>query len=179
MRPSTLPSIAKLAASRPHGDRVRYLSGCHCMLCRAANSRYETTRAAARKAGDWNGLVPAGPARRHIEWLSLRGVGRDSVAAAADVGVTDITLIKTGKRTQIRARTEKSILAVTTGARAGGSIVDGRATWRKIRILLSEGFTKKALAHRLGCKSPALQIRRRVLARTAMKVDKLYCQAMR
>lgn len=70
MRPHDLPSAAALAKDKPHGTRLRYMAGCKCMLCRAANSRYETERAAARKNGDWNGLVSAIHARRHILKLS-------------------------------------------------------------------------------------------------------------
>lgn len=54
-----LKPVAELAEQRSHGDRLKYLAGCRCVPCRAANSRYEVARAAARKAGDWNGLVPA------------------------------------------------------------------------------------------------------------------------
>ena len=58
-RPSTLRSAVELAAGKPHGTRIRYVGGCRCLPCRAANSRYESERQAARKLGDWNGLVDA------------------------------------------------------------------------------------------------------------------------
>lgn len=53
--PSGLAHIVVLAASKPHGVRLRYMAGCRCLKCRMANSNYETMRARARKAGDWNG----------------------------------------------------------------------------------------------------------------------------
>jgi hypothetical protein len=179
MRPFDLPSIAKLAASKSHGTRLRYMSGCHCMLCRAANSRYECMRAAARQAGDWNGLVSAGPARRHIILLAASGVGRDSIAAACDVGVTTITEIRARQKLRIRARTARKILSVTTAARGGACLVNAGPTWRRIKRLLREGFTKGGLALRIGNRTRNLQIRKSlVLARTAMKIERLYRTVM-
>jgi hypothetical protein len=102
-----LRPVAELAADRPHGHRLRYLAGCRCFHCRRANSDYERERAAARAAGDWNGIVDAAPARRHILALSRRGVGRRMVAAASDVGLSVIADIRTGRKMRIRARTER------------------------------------------------------------------------
>ena len=70
MNLDSLRSAADLSATKPHGTRLKYMGGCKCMLCRAANSRYETERAVARKNGDWNGIVDARAARRHILKLS-------------------------------------------------------------------------------------------------------------
>ena len=57
--PKDSASIRVRFAAEPHGTRHRYLSGCKCVPCRAANSRYSTERAAAQRAGDWRGFVPA------------------------------------------------------------------------------------------------------------------------
>ena len=85
MNLDSLRSAADLSATKPHGTRLKYMGGCKCMLCRAANSRFETERAVARKNGDWNGIVDARAARRHILKLSKAGVGYKSVADAASV----------------------------------------------------------------------------------------------
>lgn len=71
-----LRPVAELAADRPHGDRLRYMAGCRCKECRAANTAYETQRALARKAGDWNGVVSAARARSHIAVLSAAPTSR-------------------------------------------------------------------------------------------------------
>lgn len=170
-----LRSAAALAADKPHGTRLKYMGGCKCMLCRAANSRYETERAVARKNGDWNGIVDASAARRHVLKLSKSGVGYKSVADAASVGHTIVLEVRTGRRLRIRARTERSILAVTKAAYAGGALLDGDPTWRKINKLLAEGFSKAELARRLGFKSPAIQFKRfEVTGKTAARVDRFY-----
>ena len=169
-----LPTPERLAA-RPHGTRLRYLSGCRCVPCRAANSRYETARAAARKAGDWNGVVDAAPARAHLLKLGRQGVGYKSVAAAASVAVSVVAKIRSGERVQVRASTARRILGVTADARADASTVPAGPTWRRIRQLLEEGYTKGRIARELGAQRPALQLgRRRVLASTAVRVERLH-----
>ena len=146
MNLDSLRSAADLSATNPHGTRLKYMGGCKCMLCRAANSRYETERAVARKNGDWNGIVDARAARRHILKLSKAGVGYKSVADAASVAHTVVAEIRAGRRLRIRQRTERSILAVTKTAYAGVALIDADPTWKKINTLLDEGFTKSELA---------------------------------
>ena len=94
------------------------------MLCRSANSRYETERAVARKYGDWNGIVDARAARRHILKLSKAGVGYKSVADAASVAHSVVAEIRAGRKLRIRQKTERSILAVTKTAYARGALID-------------------------------------------------------
>jgi hypothetical protein len=169
-----LPTPERLA-ERPHGTRLRYLSGCRCTPCRAANSRYETARAAARKAGDWRGLVDAGPARAHLVRLSRCGVGYKSAADAAGVARSVVAKVLSGDRCQVRAHTSRRLLAVTEDARADASTVPAGPTWRRIKQLLEEGYTKARLARELGAQRPALQLgRARVLARTALRVELLH-----
>ncbi len=182
MRPVDLPSIERLAVGKPHGSRVRYLAGCRCVPCRAANSNYSTHRAAEQRKGNWNGIVLAARARRHLEYLSRNGVGRRAVADASDVCVTTDGEIKRGAKQQIRKDTERRILSVSKRAVSGGALIPARRTWVLIERLLREGFTEKEIAKRLGsrAKKPILQIRReRVTASTQARVERLYQQIMR
>ena len=173
-----LRPVSELALNRAHGDRLKYLAGCRCMLCRAANSRYETERAAARKAGDWNGLVSAKRARRHLQKLARQGVGRRAVVAASDVADSIVHAIKTGRKQQIRKRTETRILAVSADARGDKSLVPAKHTWVLINRLLEQGFTKTALAQRLGY-ARAIQFGKKfVTARSAAKVERFYRMMM-
>lgn len=171
-----LKSLSELGARRPHGDRLRYMAGCRCLPCRAANSRYESGRQAARKGGDWNGLVSAKRARAHILKLSRQGVGRRAIAEASDVGATVIFQIRSGKKLRIRKRTEKKILSVTAAAVAGGALVPAERTLRLInRLIQVEGFTKAEIARRLGYKTEKLQIKPGLIcARTAVAIERLY-----
>lgn len=55
MRPPSLAPAHVLAATKQHGTRIRYMGGCRCLPCRAANSRYECERQARRNLGLANG----------------------------------------------------------------------------------------------------------------------------
>lgn len=158
-----------------HGRRARYVAGCRCELCTAANRNYARKRGQAQRDGDWNGLVPASRARAHLLRLSRRGVGRRAVAAATDVALTVICDIRSGGKQQIRARTERKILAVTTAAVSDHALVKPGRTAQYIEALQDEGFTKAELARRLGYANPALQFRpQRMTARNVARVESLY-----
>ena len=169
-----LRPIAELGGSRPHGTRLRYLAGCKCFHCRRANSDYERERQKAREAGDWNGLVDADRARAHLRKLARQGVGRRMVASASDVALSVVQAVRTCRKTRIRARTERRLLAVTKACRGDAVHVPAGPTWERIEWLLAEGFSKARIASELGMKRPALQLNRhRVTVRNAAKVEAL------
>ena len=129
-------------ADREHGTRLRYMAGCKCLRCRVANTEYEKQRARARKAGDWNGIIPAVRAREHVLELGRAGIGYKQVAKLAGVGKTIVAEIRAGTRSRIRARTERQILGVTDidANVAPKALVDARPTWALIEWLLREGY---------------------------------------
>lgn len=168
-----------LAAPKPHGTRLKYLGGCRCLPCRAANARYESLRIRARRAGDWNGMVSAGRARRHLLALARSGVGRRTVADISGVPQSTVHQIRSGRRRRIRARTERHIFLVNSRAMNEARLVPADRAWRMISRLLDEGFSKAEIARRLGYRFPALQLnRRRVTARTAVRVERFYRRIM-
>lgn len=170
-----LRSAADLSATRPHGDRLRYIGGCRCDDCRQANTDYERERAQARAAGDWNGIVSADAARKHLVKLSKKGIGRRAVSAASDVCETILCDIRRGTKRNIRARTERLILAVTESAAADRALIAAGPTWKLLDKLLAAGFTKTRLAHELGRKTHALQLNKtKVTARNAYAVERMY-----
>lgn len=169
------PHIAAVVATKTHGTRTRYVAGCRCNPCRGANTQYENGRRKARLAGDWNGLVSAEPARRHLRYLQRKGVGYQSVSAASDIGATNVLAIRIGKCVRIHARTERRLLAVTPDMLGDRALVPAGRLWRRIAQLLEEGFTKAALARQLGRAKPALVFGRvRVTARSDADVERLW-----
>jgi hypothetical protein len=175
---ATLPYLkpaSVLAERKPHGTRVKYMGGCHCVPCRAANSRYECRRAELRRLGLWNGLVPAEASRKALLRFSLRGIGRNTVAKNAGVSRSVIWKIRTGKARQVRAMTEKRILELGPSLPPRSKLVAALPTWRKIAWLLEQGFTRGELALRLGRRTRNLQLNRDVVTqKTADAVEKLY-----
>lgn len=139
-----LKSAAVLAANKPHGSRIRYMAGCRCDECRRANTDYEKDRQIARKNGEWNGIVPAARARRHLSRLSRLGVGRRAVQAATDIADSILVMIRNGARKNIRAQTERLILAVTPAAAGDRALIDAAPTWVLINELLGSGFRRPA-----------------------------------
>ncbi len=138
MRPSSLKDVAALASSKPHGTRIRYMAGCRCLPCRAANSRYEVERQAARRRGEWNGIVPAVQARRHILMLGRHGLGYKHLAKLAHVSKNTVYEVRNGEKQSIRALTEKRILAIQVNGNtlAGHSFVKANRTHTMIGKLL-------------------------------------------
>src|ERR1043166_9536506 len=130
-----------------------------------------------RKQLVWNGLVPADAVRAHLLKLSRCGVGYKSVAVAADVSHTSLAKILALTKQQLRAQAARRILAVDRDAVADHALVHAGPTWRRLHRLLSEGFTKRELARRLGSKArtPALQFKSRyILAKSAARVERFY-----
>jgi len=75
-------------AEEPHGTRHRFLDGCRCVPCRAANSRYSCEGETAQRAGDWSGFVPTTLVLGHIQKLRKAGIGyRDKVEQAILLGL--------------------------------------------------------------------------------------------
>lgn len=172
---ASLRSAAELAADKPHGMRIRYVAGCRCAACRKANSTYECERQKARRAGDWNGIVCARAARAHMLRLSSRGVGRRAIQACTDVADTVLQEVRSGKKTRIRARTERKILQVTAAMAADHALVSSRRPRQLIAALLEEGYTERFLARRLGYKNDYLQFGAdRITVRNAARVKRLY-----
>lgn len=174
---SRIPHIKRLAAARACGDRIKYLGGCRCVPCRAANSRYETERAAARRRGEWNGLIDAAEVRRHLLRLSRRGIGRHTVADITGLSRSSIDQYRSGQRRNIRAMNAKKILAIAPEDRVNDAqLISARRTREQIQWMLNEGFTKAEIARRLGYTTPALQIARGglITTRNAQKVEQLY-----
>jgi hypothetical protein len=169
--------IARLKASahkRPHGTRARYIGGCKCMLCRAANSRYNTQRDAARRAGEpADILVSSDAARAHLARLSAAGVGYKSVGAAGSVAISVLAEIRQGRRPQIRRSTERKILAVDEGAVAGNGLVPAGPTWKILDGLIADGYTKTQLAKWCGWKASIQLNRQRITAASAAKVRRM------
>jgi len=173
-------SVVELASRRPHGDRLRYMAGCRCDACRAANAAYERMRIAERRAGNGNPLVPADKAQAHLLALSAAGVGRASVHEATDISLSILQMIRRGSRTQIRRSTERKILAVPFDYLADGALVDARPIWHLIRQTMRDGgFTQRRIGQALhGPHASSLQIgKKQITVRNAERARKA-CEAL-
>jgi hypothetical protein len=167
--------LQEQALQKPCGSRAKYVSGCRCEACRAANRAYSRFM----RMGKNDNYVDPAPVRRHLEKLSRAGVGKRTVAEVAKVPPTTISLIKRGEKTLMKRSTAERILAVSPKleieARGDRALINGAETWRLLDELVSRGYTKGSLARWLGFVRPAVQFPRdRVTVRTAVRVRKLY-----
>jgi|CXWL01.1.fsa_nt_gi hypothetical protein len=170
-----LRPVSELGASRPHGDRLRYLAGCKCIECRRANSSYERHRRQARKSGDWNGIVSAERARIHIQKLAKLSLGYKAVSAVTDIPETTIRNIRLGRQTHLRAKSERRILNVTVDMRSDGALVSAQSTWRCVSRLISAGYTKCRLAKLFGYRSGEIKFGKQfITVRRAERFRRLY-----
>lgn len=159
-----------------HGMRARYVCGCRCYLCRTANRLYHRQRASAISQGRANPLVDASRARAHLLALSDAAIGRRSVERVSGVGDTVLQSIKSGRKRQIRAETERRILAVPFDAQAPNAHVPAARTWERVRYLMQHGWKKYRIAEAIG-QHRALQLGKdHCSARHAAAILKLYLE---
>lgn len=159
----------------PHGNRNRYQAGCRCSECRGAQAAYMRLRRLARKCGEPNDLVSAGPVKRHLRKLQRQGVGRDAVAEATDIPYSTITRLRKGLQTHLRVVSERKILAVTRAQALDGATVDATKTWALIAELREEGYEVRFLAKQLGFVGKGLPFgKKRITVRNANRVELLH-----
>lgn len=143
-------------ASHAHGTRAAYvIDRCRCRPCRDAAAAYGRRRAKDRAYGR-QAYVDAGPVRAHVRTLQAQGMGWKRVAHAADVGASTVWKLLYGDPVRgqapsqrVRPATQAKILAVTLHL-AGGTVVDGTGTRRRLQALVAVGWSQSKLAHRLG-----------------------------
>jgi len=179
-RPSDLPPAEILAARHPHGTRVKYVGGCRCRVCRAANTEYARERASEIRAGASNRIVHATRARHALARLAAAGIGRRQVARISGIAHSTLHEIRQGRKRWIREETQRAILGVAPALAPGAIVVDG-APVGQLHELIARLGSKAAVARALGYQTPALQIFRagRGRQRTATAVRQLHARLVR
>lgn len=130
-------SLEKLA-DKPHGTRVRYVTGCRCELCRKAHSAYEKARYAARRRGESNQIVSASPVARHLRKLRRLGVGYKAVAAFTGVAASALAKVLSLKKRRVRAKTARLVLACGADVVLRGGGVMSVEAWDPQVVVLAK-----------------------------------------
>lgn len=167
---------ANTVATIAHGTLAGYRLGCRCVRCRVVNAE----RVQRQREGGACGptMVPTGRAQTHLQTLKAAHVGAWRAAELAGLSKALVSKIRAGCLVSIKAETEAAILAVPVKP-ALGTLVSAAETWRRIRTLLAETYTKRELARKLGYKSKLPYLKgegAKVTLRTALKVRRLYRQ---
>lgn len=142
---------------RAHGTRAKYVvEKCRCADCRGAARDYERMRT-RRKAYGFEPYADAEKARQHVRWLMSQGIGWKRIAQEAGVptGAVSKLLYGDSKRgmapsKRIRVTTGRKLLAVRPNVIAPGARIDATHAKGLLRVLLDAGWSKTAVAERVG-----------------------------
>jgi transcriptional regulator with XRE-family HTH domain len=176
-------------AGHQHGTYAAYvLDLCRCYGCKVANRTYEQQRARDKAYGRPPRLVSAAHARAHIFDLMRQGMGLKTIAAAAGLHNSRLSMIVYGansddpaKRRPPRRRIDRGaaeqILAVQLELAAGARI-PSVGTTRRIHALVAVGWSLSKIAAAVGALpanfTAVAHGRRDVTVRTAQAIADLY-----
>ena len=152
-----------------HGTATAYkVDRCRCAPCTEASADLERRRRLDIFIGAAPKRVDAAPVREHVKALGQQGVGYKRVAALA--GLAPSTVLKITTRDPGRADglpqqrvtpdTAVRILAVraTLDTVTDGASIDATGTRRRLQGLHARGWSRRALAIRLGMEHNALRL---------------------
>ena len=130
------------------GTRARYVRGCRCEPCTAANRVYarELDRHKRRVAHGIEDpvvrFVDATETREHLLWLRSFGVGKRTVHKLTGISTTTLWEIVRGDTLKVHPDTETKILDLWRDTRNDAMIVDADSTWKRINWLQQQGWSK-------------------------------------
>ncbi|MER7070950.1 hypothetical protein [Terrabacter sp. NPDC000476] len=174
-------------AHHEHGTHACYvLDRCRCADCTSANTAYERKRGRLHAYGRFGQKwVDAGPAREHVLELGRQGLGLKKIVALSGYSQGAMTKLVYGNgsrpptRRILRVHAE-AILAVRADITtlAGGAVLDGTGTRRRLRALMALGWSQSKLARRMGYEVRNFCVLingdRDVTAKTARSVRAIY-----
>ena len=153
-------------ANHQHGTHACYvLDTCRCHPCKDANTAYERNRIKQHAYGRFDHYVDAQPVREHVKALQAAGMGLKQIVAATNGefsqgAMTRLMYGRTAKETTRAEGPSKRILRVhadailairaTTNTLAGGALIDGTGTRRRLQALIAIGWSQTRLAERMG-----------------------------
>ncbi|TDP76320.1 hypothetical protein DEU31_3027 [Brachybacterium sp. AG952] len=141
-------------ARHQHGTATMYkLDRCRCAPCTDAATAEERRRRLDAFIGAEPRRVDAGPVREHVRALQAAGIGYKRVAALAGVAPSTVAkIIDSVPQRRVEPGTARRILAVRASVDtvSDGGVIDGTGTLRRLHALHARGWSRRALAARLG-----------------------------
>lgn len=172
-------------ACRQHepGDRSCASNhGCRCDDCRQDHADYNRERDRRIAQGRWQPYVDAEPVRDHVRRLRDAGMGTRAIAERSGVSRSTLYNLEHGKPergqgppSRVTADVARRLQAVDVALRPG-ALVDSAPYAALLRMLVGNGWTKRALAERLDMNPAnfsALLRRDRIRADTAERIRAL------
>jgi hypothetical protein len=172
-----------------HGTHACYvLDRCRCSPCTAANTAYERARSRSHAYGRFaQRWIDTQPIRDHVTQLQEQGLGLKRIVQLSGYSQGAMTKLMYGgdgrpPTRRIRAEHAEKILAVkaTMDTLAGGAVIDGTGTRRRLQALMTLGWSQTKLAHAIGFEvrnfAHLVHGRRGITVTTARAVRDLYEQ---
>ena len=137
-----------------NASRGRYVQGCRCDACRAANRAYERS---TRLYGFESSFVDAEPVRRHIESLKAKGYTEKELCRVSGVCRSTMRAIttahhRTGKPVEkVNAEAARKIMAVDGKRRLkAAQLVDARYIRQGLDRAIGAGMSVAAVSRATG-----------------------------
>lgn len=131
----------------PHGDRRRFLHGCHCDPCRRANATYCKTWRLRSASDPASTGVPVTVVAEHVARL-LRTMSAEAIAAAA--GVSRATVRRVATQRKVRPSTATALLTVHPATSTGRHQVSALGSRRRVEALMALGWTPAEVGRAVG-----------------------------
>lgn len=180
-------------AHHEHGTRLAYVRDrCRCDECRGAATAAERARRRQKAYGRYGGLIDAEPARQHVRTLMASGIGMKQITRLGGPSGGVMCKLMYGQplpdgtrrppSRRITPRVADSIFAIIpeTRALAGGALVDGTGTRRRVQALVVLGWSLSKIARMVGWNvsnfGGMVNSQRQVTASTARRIADLYEQ---
>lgn len=156
--------------------------GCRCEACRRDHADYNRERDRRIGQGRWEPFVDGDEVREHVRALRAAGMGTRTIAARAGVSRTMLVNLEHGDPRRGQPPTRRVTAAVADRLRslspdaAPGAPVDAAPYLALVRMLITNGWTQRDLATKLGMwegNFSALLRRRQIRTDTARRLRDL------
>lgn len=146
---------------RQHGTHSCYSHGCRRNECREAHRTYTRNRLrVVRRAAQGIGELPESPyvdvssARRHLKYLSTKGIGTNIVARETGIARSTLVAIKNNEAKKFCTKAvENAILSIVADKVDANHFVDARYVKHLVSEIRSAGYTIPQINSMLGNKT--------------------------
>lgn len=161
-----------------HGTRAGYIAGCRNDCCRDVHLRYQK-QSKLRYHREGTQVVDAAPVVNRLRWWYRRGISRNALCRAADLGEGTLLDVWEGRRSVIYKSNRDKVLAVTWDDLPDNSLAYAELTRVRIGSLMAAGHTLGWIAGNVRDLSVGGKWREqeRVTIRLAKDVRDLYATA--
>jgi lambda repressor-like predicted transcriptional regulator len=132
-----------------HGSRARYVAGCHCDLCRAANRAYLNDYKVARKV-EGRQTVPSYGVVAHLAALRASGVELTAIARMSGCSPHHLRAVGRGEVPRVTRRLHDGVMSIQPGDYSENARVPVAEALKLVAEIRAAGIQTKTIARALG-----------------------------